>query len=132
MSTFSLLTWHGIARTLKKNSVPENSPTSLQNPSLVHSGDRSFLQTFTPKLSMKFKLTPSSSCLRSNRQQLLAIPHGVLLHACPDGSCAQGQRHSRPLSAGQQWHPWIDKEFFFPFLNVSVFLLQERYLVQHL
>lgn len=98
-----------------RKTVPENSTTSLQNPSLVHSGDRSFLQTFTPKLPMKFKLTPSSSCLRSNRQQLLPIPHGVLLHACPDGSCAQGQRHSCPLSAGQQRRPWIDKEFFFLF-----------------
>ena len=106
LSAFSLLTLHRI--TLQKNFVPENSSTSLQNSSLANSGDSSFLQTFTPKLSMKFKLTPSGSFLRSNRQQLLTIPHRIFMHTHPDGSCAQGQRHSRPLSAGQQWGPWID------------------------
>lgn len=114
MSTFSLLTWHGIARTLQKNCSREfhHLPAEPFTGTLWR---QEFLANIHPKAPDEIQAPPSSSCLRSNRQQLLPIPHGVLLHACPDGSCAQGQRHSCPLSAGQQRRPWIDKEFFFLF-----------------
>lgn len=81
MSTFSFFDLVQDCTNTAEKLVPENSTTSLWNPSLVNSGDRSLLQAFTPKLSMKFKLTPSSS---SQIKQAAAVHHpsqGICAHA---------------------------------------------------